>query len=202
MIRSADGLGAPDSIAFPSRTAYLAQWAAAGSRLAFYSGDGRMFVVDADGPDRVVQALGDTTQFQTQPNFSPDGRWLATTISTSNTNYNIFVTSAIGPPGRWQISLRLGAKPRWTRGGRELIFESSDGWLMAVDIDTANGFQPGTPRQLFRLPVGSFGREIASWGVDASGERFLVVARDAMADATDRRTIEVITDFRSLVSRK
>jgi hypothetical protein len=55
------------------------------------------------------------------------------------------------------------------------------------------------PRPLFSLPVRSFTREIASWGVDPSGERFFLVVPPRTQGAG---VIEVVTDFHALVSRK
>jgi hypothetical protein len=75
-----------------------------------------------------------------------------------------------------------------------------DGRLMAVDIDTRNGFHAGTPHALFPLPIPSLGREITTWSCDANAERFVVISPERMRAAA--RTIEVLTDFQSLVNRK
>jgi hypothetical protein len=89
--------------------------------------------------------------------------------------------------------------PRWTRGGRELVFESWDGQLMAVDIDTRNGFHAGTPHVLFPLPTRAFAIDVSSWTCDANGERFFLVVPPRVAAAG---SIEVVTGFRSLVTRR
>ena len=85
-------------------------------------------------------------------------------------NFQVYVRSLAGPPGRWQISTTGGLAPRWTKGGREIVYAMLDGRLMAVDIDTSAGFHPGTPRYLFTVPsrlssIGTF-----AWDVDATGE--------------------------------
>jgi len=111
----------------------------------------------------------------------------------------VFVQSLGGTPGRWQISSAIGFFPRWTRGGREVVFEARDGRLMAVDIETARGFHAGTPRPLFTLPQTSFNLGSDSWFVDATGEKFLVLVRPNVQQVA---SIEVVTDFEALVTRK
>jgi Tol biopolymer transport system component/tRNA A-37 threonylcarbamoyl transferase component Bud32 len=80
------------------------------------------------------------------PAFSRDGRWLAYT-STESGAYEVYVRPFPGPGGRWQISTGGGSFPLWTRDGRELLFETPDNRVMAVDY-TANGdsFVAGKPR--------------------------------------------------------
>lgn len=131
------------------------------------------------------------------PQVSPDGRFVAG-VSGSATNFSVFVQSLTGPPGRWQVSNSLGGKPRWTRGGRERVCES-DSRMVAVDIDTRIGFRAGVPRELFGPPSRSPGRDVFGWGVDADGERFVVLAPPA--GSTGRRTLQVFTRFDALVKR-
>ena len=52
-----------------------------------------------------------------------------------------------GPGGRWQVSAGGGLFPLWSRDGRELLFQTLDGRVMAVSY-TAKGdsFAPGKPR--------------------------------------------------------
>lgn len=90
--------------------------------------------------------------------------------------------------------------PFWTKGGRELVYESMLGMIMAVPVDTRTGFSAGTPVALFHLPVVSYSRDLASWSVDASGERFaLATVSNVTGEAGG---IEIFTDFSRLVQRK
>jgi len=198
LMASSDGLGAADSIVLGQLGGTLTQWLADGSRLLFFSALFRTFYVFADGPDRAPHPLADTTGIFVHAQVSPDGRWLAGVSGTAN-NPQVFVQTLGGPPGRWQISTRTGIFPRWTRGGRELMFEDIDGNLMAVDIDARTGFHAGTPHLLFKLPVRAFAPDASTWGCDASGEHFYLVVPPRTPGAG---IIEVTTDFRSLVSRR
>ena len=198
-IVASDGMGAQDSILVPQGSdAMLYQWAEAGNRLLFSSSRFHGFIVGAESMD-VPKSFPDSTRLIAQQQMSPDGRWLAFASGTSQTNVQVYVVRLEGPPGRWQISNRPGIRPRWTRDGRELIYEGTDGRLMAVDIDTRQGFQAGTPHPLFTLPQSSFGVESSSWWCDAAGDRFYLVVPPSVQTPA---TIEVVTAFHELVSRK
>jgi eukaryotic-like serine/threonine-protein kinase len=196
---AADGLGGQDSILVPASLGVtLFQWSTAGSRLLFSSGQFKGFAVASEGSDRTPKPLPDSTLLLAQQQMSPDGRWLAYATGTGS-NVNVYVQSLEGPPGRWQISNKPAIRPRWTRGGREIVYEGLDGRLMAVDIDTQNGFHAGTPHALFALPEQSPRVDQASWACDANGEQFYVVVPPKIQRAG---SIEVVTAFHELVSRK
>jgi hypothetical protein len=89
--------------------------------------------------------------------------------------------------------------PEWTRGGRELLFETLDGRLMAVGIETTSGFRAGIPAELFHLPMGSPGVGATSWAVSADGERLYVLVPPRN---TAVAKLEVLTDFARLVGHK
>ncbi|MCC6651721.1 MAG: serine/threonine-protein kinase [Candidatus Eisenbacteria bacterium] len=200
MIGSADGLGSADSIPVPSGTFHLSQWAQAGSRLVgFTLPTPYVVMVATDGTERAIQTPLDTTTVMAQPVISPDGRFIAT-VQGTNTAYHVFVNSLEGSPGRWQITPMVAGRPRWTKGGRELVFETADGRLMAVAIDTSRGFEAGVPEPLFSLPRPSRSIDLASWACDDQGERF-IVSSDPMSRAA-KRAFEVATDFSQLVNRK
>ncbi|MGH9661812.1 MAG: hypothetical protein ACRD96_24910, partial [Bryobacteraceae bacterium] len=81
----------------------------------------------------------------------------------------------------WQISARGGARPAWTRDGRELTFTTPDRMLASVTVETgAAEFRAGPPQPLFPMP----GR---GWYAPTSdGQRFLVAtpAGDESASLT------------------
>jgi hypothetical protein len=111
----------------------------------------------------------------------------------------VYVHSLKGAPGRWQISTTSGIHPQWIRGGRELLYESLEGSLMAVDIEATAGFRAGIPHPLFRLPMGSPAVGATSWTAAADGERFYLLAPPRSLTVAK---LEVVTDFNALVSRK
>ena len=196
-IASADGLGGTDSIATGGvASGALNQWAPDGSRLLYSSPGFRSFEVSL--ADRLLRAFPDSTGFYAHCRLSPDGRWLAYAQGRLP-NVHVFVQGTGGTTGRWQVSTSASAQPIWVRGGRGLVFEGFDGRLMEVDVDTREGFHPGMPRTLFKLPFGSQSAETNSWACDASGERFFLLVPAATSTAG---VIEVVTDFSALVTRR
>jgi hypothetical protein len=94
-----------------------------------------------------------------------------------------------------------GISPRWSKGGRELIYEGFlNQRLMAVDIDTRSGFNAGTPHELFTLAGRSPTHEVSSWAVDPSGDRLYMIGRTGRP--ANAGIVELVTPFSKLVSRK
>jgi serine/threonine-protein kinase len=88
-----------------------------------------------------------TTPFnETDPTFSPDGRWLAYESSETGED-EIYVRPFPGPGGRSQVSNGSGALPIWSRIAHELFFRDNDQRLMVVDWSAdSGGFHAGKPR--------------------------------------------------------
>ena len=71
--------------------------------------------------------------------------------------------------------------PHWRGDGKELFYFAPDGYLMAVDINTAGAImQSGTPRRLFKSPSDDF----TAWDVSADGQNFLVAAPVSSGSST------------------
>jgi serine/threonine-protein kinase len=80
------------------------------------------------------------------PEFSPDGRWLAYTSNESGV-YEVYVRPFPGPGGRWQVSAGGGRGPLWSRGSQELLFQNVEGRIMAATYTTkGDSFMADTPR--------------------------------------------------------
>src|SRR5690606_29511852 len=93
-----------------------------------------------DGSRPPVRLMG-ATQGGEQPALSPDGRWLAYVSSETGRREVYLVPYPDVGAVREQVSSQGGAEPRWTRGGRELIYRSGER-LVAVAIDPTTG-KPG-----------------------------------------------------------
>jgi len=126
---------------------------------------------------RLDLATGEATDFistpfvEWGPSPSPDGRWLAY-ASTESGRGELYAQSLLDDGGKWQVSIEGGGWSKWTRGGRELVYQAANRKLMAVDIRLEPTFQAGTPRELFdpRMRVSA----AMEWDVSADGERFVV----------------------------
>ena len=111
---------------------------------------------------------------------SPDGRWLSyESFESSRGEIYVRPFTPEAPPGtgaKWLVSKDDGALPIWRPDGKELFYISPE--VMAVDIDTSNGFQAGRPRRMFTAPPEALDR---GWDLTPDGKRFLFVAPPSAA---------------------
>jgi serine/threonine-protein kinase len=108
--------------------------------------------------------------------FSPDGRYFSfgSTISGGAEVY----LSPFPPTGeKIRVSAAGGNLARWSRDGRELLYQSADNRLMAVAVQTRPSLRLGTPAALFELP---FRRPWYAFDVAPDG-RVLAVVQQARA---------------------
>jgi Tol biopolymer transport system component len=81
--------------------------------------------------------------------FSPDGQWVSY-MSNESGRPEAYVTPFPGPGGKWQVSSGGAVQPVWRRDGREIMFSTIDGTIMATPVTTeGNRFAVGAARQLF-----------------------------------------------------
>jgi Tol biopolymer transport system component len=71
---------------------------------------------------------------ESEPRFSPDGRWLV--YSTTDTgDRHVYIERVDRPGPRWQVSVKNGREPYWRGDGREIFYHGPDRTLMAVAVD-------------------------------------------------------------------
>ena len=124
------------------------------------------------------------------PSLSPAGGWLAFDSDESGGRSEIYLQSFPDlARDRRQVSTSGGTEPRWTRGGRELVYRSGD-TLFAVTVDPRSG-ETGRPAPLFPYPYRAEG---LSWSYDAApdGSRFLMVK---LPPESAPRRVEVVLDW-------
>ncbi len=99
--------------------------------------------------------------------FSADGRWVSYTSDESGKT-ELYVVSFPGPGGKWQISTGGALGGGWVKGGKEILYLSSDFNVVSVAVNAgASGLEIGPPRVLFNN---------SGWvngAISADGERFL-----------------------------
>jgi Tol biopolymer transport system component len=151
------------------------------------------------GQVRKAQPFLRTPFDETEPRFSPDGRWL-TYISDESGRYEIYVQPYPGPGGKWQISTEGGTEPMWNPNGRELFYRSG-GKMMAVDIATQPGFTAGTPRMLFEGGYEPAPVPITNYDVSPDGQRFLMIKSNEQEQAAPTQINVVLNWFEELKRR-
>lgn len=120
-------------------------------------------------PTIILKAAGS----QEHVDVSPDGRWVAY-VSDESGNREVYVRPTSGAAQQWQVSTAGGFRPRWTRGGRELLFAAPSGDLMSVQVAEDADFRPPAPTLLFRLPEQPETDRPIFEDVTADGERLLL----------------------------
>jgi serine/threonine protein kinase len=126
-------------------------WSADGKYLSGTVLRSGLWVYPIDPSEKPWMVRASQTIENWQSEFSPDGKWLAY-MSRESGNPEVFVEPIPATGARWQVSTHGGAQPHWRTQGRELLYLSTDGLLMAVPV-TAGEFQKSSPMALFHISV-------------------------------------------------
>jgi serine/threonine-protein kinase len=193
--KAADGTGEVEPLGVAqSQSSYPSSWSGDGKTLLlteFKSGSGSLDVValTTEG-DRVKKPLliGKYNEFN--PQFSPDGKWMAYTSQESGRS-EIYVRPLheVNKGGRWQISREGGNQPVWSPDGRELFYGSGDS-MMAVSIERGPSFGAGLSKKLFRgggYLTGGF----QMYDISRDGKRFLMI-KESGSTASESKSTEQI----------
>jgi serine/threonine protein kinase len=134
-------------------------------------------------------ALLETPINESNPQFSPDGRWVAYASTESGRN-EIYVVpfgwegGAAG--GKRQVSTGGGVLARWRRDGKVLFYIAPSGTLMAAEVEVKGGsFEAGQVKTLFGpLRVQGYYYDVA-----ADGQRVLTVVPAEQSVNADSLTV-------------
>ena len=158
-----------------------------------WSADGRYVLYQQNNPETrndlmLAPASGgaplpylQTTANEEDGKISPGGRWIAYTSDESG-GREVYVQRFL-PPGpaaasepRWQISVRGGGKPVWSRDGRELFYIAADRNLMSVKVKSAASgiFESGPPGTLFPARLDA-SEPTQQYAISANGRGFFVL---------------------------
>jgi serine/threonine protein kinase/Tol biopolymer transport system component len=154
---------------------FPADWSVDGQHLAYYRSDPKqandIWVLPLFG-DRKPFPLIQTEFNEWQPQFSPDGKWIAYASDESGIS-EVYVQAFPKQSGKVPVSTGGGTQPRWRRDGKELFYLAPDRKLMTVPVKAGTTFEVEGPRPLFQttLEVTSFRQ---SYAVSADGNRFLL----------------------------
>ena len=137
-----------------------------------------------DGTRR-VSALVQSEFTERNGIISPDGHWLAYESNENSSRFEIFVRPFPEVNrGRTQVSAAGGTRPLWAPSGRELIFVSPSGALMAAAVARGPTWAATTPalvvKEGYYTSPGNPGR---TYDISPDGQRFLMI-KDRTAGQT------------------
>lgn len=186
----ADGSGAATQLLPKDRIRFPGSWSADGRTLAFVElnpTSGSDIWILPTGRDARPEPFLQSPFDERDPEFSPDGRWLAYTSNESG-RAEVYVRPFGATGERFQVSTDGGSEPRWARRGRELLCRQGNR-IMAVAIETDPQFKVSAPA---KVPEGRYAEDLMAgmrnWDVVPDGERFVVVARrNGTSQRTERR---------------
>jgi serine/threonine-protein kinase len=118
--------------------------------------------------DRKVTPFMNSRFTEANPEFSPDGRWIAY-VSNESGRDEVYVQPFPGPGRATQISIEGGREPLWSRDSKQLFYRQSK-QVWAVDVQTAR-----KPRLLFEQEGYGLSSTLRAWDISADGKRFLMV---------------------------
>jgi Tol biopolymer transport system component len=153
-----------------------------------------LFSVSISKPDE-PQPFLTTKAGESSAQFRPGGRLVAY-VSNETGRPDVFVSTFPPSGGRWQVSQKGGAQPRWSRDGRQLFYIDPDNYLVAVDVEESSaGFQMGAAHPLFQFYAGT-----GFWRYDVAADgRFLATAP---LKENLESSVTLITDWTRIVQSR
>jgi Tol biopolymer transport system component len=135
--------------------------------------------------DRKPYPILNQKYIEYRPRLSPDGRWML--YASNETGRNEIYVQAFPPGGgKWQVSVNGGNVGHWRQDGTEIIFETPDQKVMAVDVKLGTTFEAGIPHLLFDLPSAIVGGRLA---MAADAQRFLVPLPPKSGESASLRAV-------------
>jgi Tol biopolymer transport system component len=91
-----------------------------------------------------------------EPSVSPDQKWVAYG-STESGRFEVYTARFPEFTERRQVSSNSGAQPHWRQDGKQIVYLSMDGKLMAVDVKQGTTLETGAPYLLFETRLRASG---------------------------------------------
>src|SRR5262245_61013829 len=201
LIRSASGTGGEDSLPHePGGTDLPLDWSADGRTIAIahQGASGWDIWLLGTDPGQAPNKFLQSPFHERFARISPDGRWLAYSSNESGRS-EVYVVPLAGGAGKWQVSTAGGDDPFWRKDGRELLYLAPDRTINAVAIGPGAGFEPGTPRPLFRVDLVEAVFAGTRWCPTADAQRFLL---QVPAGGSATTSLNVVSGWPSELAKK
>ena len=204
----ADGASPPQVLRGSKTDPYPWSFTPDGKRLAYFEGLGnsQLWTVPLEDQGGALKAgtpeLFLKSNFPDRaPSFSPDGRWLAYSSNESGRNevyVRTFPPPASGQGGKWQVSNNGGERPRWSRTGDELVYQSGD-QLMTVRYSVNDTTFVADKPRVWSASLGG----ASDWDLAPDGTRVAAVIPEASTQAPQQEhEIVMLQNFADELRRK
>ena len=205
----ADGAGNAQRLTQSKRSQFARSWRPDGKVLAFRQTNtdtgNDIMTLSIEGDEKSGWKAEEPKPFvnsafsEQEPNFSPDGRWLAYRSNESG-SYEVYVRPFPGPGGKWQISTDGGHYPVWSRDDKVLFYRTEDSKIMAVTyIASGNSFRADKPELWSPGQFTDIGANTYNFDLHPDGKRFAVLK----ASGTDGvNKANFVFNFFDEISRK
>jgi serine/threonine-protein kinase len=141
------------------------------------------------------KAFVDTSARETEPAFSPDGRWIAYR-SDETGRPEVYVRPFPGPGGKWQISTDGGVGAAWSPTRPEIVFAGRKGQVMVATYTVkGDAFVAEHPRPWTENAIAS------PWSLHPDGNRIVAAARTEETFVRQDKVV-VVLDFLDEVRRR
>jgi len=191
---ASDGTGDVEPLfRMPDRYVYPASWSADGDTLVLMEQSGSLGIGAVSmGGDREHQILLQEDYNETQPEISPDGRWMVYQSDESG-QYEIYIRPFPDvSKGKTLVSTAGGTEPKWSPDGRELFYRNGDA-VMVVSVRTEPTLSLETPEVLLRGALYlTFLDTTSYWNVSADGKRFLIIKESRERASSARELMQRI----------
>jgi Tol biopolymer transport system component len=208
----ADGAGQPQALTQSKTNQIPWSFTPDGKRLAYFDAEAKAQIWTLQLEPRGGQLkAGKPEQFlksasvDVAPSFSPDGRWLAYDSDESGKDevyVREFPPPTSGQGGKWQVSNDGGTRPRWSRTGHELMYQSADQIMAASYTVKGDTFVPDKPR-VWIAKLGAPPSAGSPWDLSPDGKRVAVVTPEGTPEAPKQEhEIVMLLNFFDELRRK
>lgn len=119
---------------------------------------------------RIPEAVMTSEFNESDPQVSPDGKWLAYVADTSG-DFEVYLQSLVdGGARRIRVSSRGGLRPRWRGDSTELFYESPDRRSVSAVRTSSGLWEDAKTESLFATPL-----EITGFDVLPDGQHFVTI---------------------------
>jgi len=182
-------------------------WHPSGKSLAFTQTSNRnspdIWILPMEGDETsgwkpsTPTALINSQANENNPQFSPDGKWLAY-VSNVSGPFEVYVRPFPGPGGPWQISSGGGIAPVWSKAKQELLYSTVNQEIMVASYRVEGGaFQRDPPHLWSKTRFARRGNQ-RSLDVHPDGSRLVLAAAPETQDVKRDKVLLVFNFFDEL----